>query len=239
MTQAGDADADLADQNLLRERSLDLYRNEPMVKGAFHTHRSNTIGAGLKLQSRIDNDALGISEDQAAEIEAEIERQWRIYSEDPYECDVEQTKTFGVIQDLALISEPLAAVVSSFLSVAIIDDGYSSVDPDADTETEPTAQGIDGDVDSSPGRQCGRCGDRNRGHADDRRACHECGGLGCVRDRLGRGGTQHRPRHSSVARGSLRMDSTQHQVEPKTSPARWASRLAPCPSPKDRRDRKR
>ena len=128
---------------------------------------------------------------------------------------------------------------SSFLSVAITDDGYSPVDPDADTETEATAQGIDGDVNSSPGRQRGRCDDRNRGHADDRRACHECGGLGCVLDRLGRGGTQHRPRHSSVARGSPRMDSTQHQVEPKTSPARWASRLAPCPSLKDRRDRKR
>ena len=117
MTQAGDADADLSDQNLLRERSLDLYRNQPMVKGAFLTHRSNTIGAGLKLQSRIDNDAPGISEDQTAE----IERQWRIYSEDPYDCDVEQTKTFGDIQDLALISELL--VGEAFVVLPQIDRG--------------------------------------------------------------------------------------------------------------------
>lgn len=62
----GDADTDLLfDLPLLRKRSRDLLRNNPLAVGAINTVCTNVVGTGLKLQARIDRDFLKITDEEA------------------------------------------------------------------------------------------------------------------------------------------------------------------------------
>ncbi|TAN60451.1 phage portal protein [bacterium] len=65
-TSWGDADSDtLFDLPILRDRSRDLIRNAPLATGAINTVCTNVVGTGLKLQSRIDRETLGMDEVEA------------------------------------------------------------------------------------------------------------------------------------------------------------------------------
>lgn len=100
-TQNADADADiLYDLPLLRERSRDLVRNAPIAAGAIGTSIANVVGTGLKLQSRIDAEFLGLSEEDADAWEDHTEREWRLWSESQ-ECDISRTLNFFGLQTLA------------------------------------------------------------------------------------------------------------------------------------------
>jgi len=77
-----DADSDiLTDLPTLRERSRDLIRNNPLANGAINTKVTNVVGTGIRLQSRIDRDALGMTDAQADIWEAGTEREWRLFWE--------------------------------------------------------------------------------------------------------------------------------------------------------------
>ena len=65
---------DLPSLKLLRSRSRDLHRNEPLVVGAVETNIDSVIGAGLRVQANIDHEFLGLSEEEAAIWESEAER---------------------------------------------------------------------------------------------------------------------------------------------------------------------
>ena len=108
IARGGDADAALREVAQLRRRSYDLHRNHPIVSGAVATHRSETIGTGLRLQSRVNAKALGLEPEQASEVEEQLERAFRAWAEDPRECDLEGTKTFYDMQDLNVVTELLA-----------------------------------------------------------------------------------------------------------------------------------
>ena len=100
-TQSADADADiLYDLPLLRERSRDLLRNAPVAVGAVGTSLANVVGTGLKLQSRIDAEYLGLSEDKADTWEDNTEREFRFWAESQ-ECDIARTLNFVGLQSLA------------------------------------------------------------------------------------------------------------------------------------------
>ncbi len=100
-TQSADADADiLYDLPLLRERSRDLLRNAPIAVGAIGTSLANVVGTGLKLQSRIDAEYLGLSEDKADVWEDNTEREFRLWAESQ-ECDIARTLNFVGLQALA------------------------------------------------------------------------------------------------------------------------------------------
>lgn len=72
-----------ADENLLpelsdlRERSRDLNRNDAHASGITGTMTTNVVGSGIRPQSRIDRDALGISESQANEFQKTAEKIWK------------------------------------------------------------------------------------------------------------------------------------------------------------------
>lgn len=88
-----DADSDiLSDLPNLRQRSRDLCRNNPLAGGAIKTKVTNVVGTGLRLQARIDRDALGLSDEQADSWELVAERNWRLFW-DSKECDVARTLT--------------------------------------------------------------------------------------------------------------------------------------------------
>lgn len=65
----------------LRGRSRDLYMNGPIGAAALKTARTNVIGSGLRLKSRIDAEVLGMSNEQADEWRGKVEKEFAIWAE--------------------------------------------------------------------------------------------------------------------------------------------------------------
>jgi len=103
-TSSGDADSDtLPELDVLRDRSRDLVRNNPLATGAINTKVTHVVGTGIVLQSRIIRGALNLTEDVADAWEKKTEYEWRLWSEST-NCDVENTLSFTQIQELAFRS---------------------------------------------------------------------------------------------------------------------------------------
>lgn len=92
-----------ANQDTLAARSRDLFYSNPLATGAIKTIRTNVVGHGLQLNSNIDHEYLGISQDAADLWEQNTEREFRMWA-DSVNCDISRTLTFGQLQGLALIS---------------------------------------------------------------------------------------------------------------------------------------
>lgn len=101
---AGDADSDLLyDLPLLRQRSRDLMRNNPLALGAMNTVCTNVVGTGLKLQSRIDRDFLKLSDEKADEFESTVEREFKLWANGTT-CDATRKLNFVGLQSLVFRS---------------------------------------------------------------------------------------------------------------------------------------
>lgn len=98
------ADEDtLFDLETLRARSRDMVRNAPLATGAVNTVVMNVVGTGLSLLPRPDWEALGMTEEQADEWTAQVEREFRVWAESA-ECDVTRTQNFYGLQSLVFRS---------------------------------------------------------------------------------------------------------------------------------------
>lgn len=101
---AGSADdhtrSDLA---TLRKYSGDAYRNMPVAAAALRTPVTNIVGPGLTMQSHLDHELLGLSEDAADDLQDTIEREWRLWAESK-DCDATRSQVFAEQQSLALLS---------------------------------------------------------------------------------------------------------------------------------------
>lgn len=103
-TTSNDADADLLpDLPLLRERSRDLARNNPLAAGAINTKVANAVGTGLWLKSSIDYKYLGITPEEAEEWENNTEREFRMWCESP-DCDISRILNFYDMQGVVFRS---------------------------------------------------------------------------------------------------------------------------------------
>jgi lambda family phage portal protein len=103
-TSSNDANSDiLPELPLMRSRSRDLVRNHPIASGAINTVTTNVVGSGLTLQSSIDAEFLRMSEEEAAEWQANTEREFKLWSESK-SCDITRTQNFAGLQDLAFRS---------------------------------------------------------------------------------------------------------------------------------------
>ena len=92
-------DAYLDDVDTLTERSRDLCRNNSLARGIIEKSKVSTIGEGLQPQSRIDAEYLGLSEEKTAELQKQIEREFRFFAE-TNECDAGRRHTFYGLQPL-------------------------------------------------------------------------------------------------------------------------------------------
>lgn len=100
----GDADTtDLKDLPTLRNRSRDLYRNAPIAHGVIDTSATNVIGAGLMHSCDIDEELLGMGEDEAEKWEANTQREFRLWSES-HDCDATRTSNFYELQNIAYLT---------------------------------------------------------------------------------------------------------------------------------------
>lgn len=103
-SKIGDADADLLDDlPTLRSRSRTLLRNTPIATGAIRTNQVHVIGSGLKLQSRINADVVGMSEDDADKWQQNTEIEFRSWAES-LDCDINRNKNFYDFQNLVFRS---------------------------------------------------------------------------------------------------------------------------------------
>jgi lambda family phage portal protein len=93
------------DKNLptLRSRSRQLFMNAPIATSAIKTNRTNVVGQGLKLKSRLDIDKLGLTQEQADMWEKNTEREFNLWAKSRW-CDATRLNNFYELQQIALIS---------------------------------------------------------------------------------------------------------------------------------------
>jgi lambda family phage portal protein len=99
-----DADTDLLPNlAILRERSRDLVRNNPLAAGAINTVCTNVIGTGLRLQIRVDREFLNLNDDEADQWAADTEREFALWA-DSKDCDIGRNLSFYDLQELVFRS---------------------------------------------------------------------------------------------------------------------------------------
>jgi lambda family phage portal protein len=158
---SGDAnDAASSDLPTLRERSRDLERNTPIACGAINTSVTHVIGSGLTLQSVIDYEYLGISEEEATVRQNAIEQRFRLWAESK-DCDVTRTQTFYGLQNLAFRSMLVSGDVFTLLPIvtrSVLGDALAVqiieadrvCNPNYGTDTAIRVSGIDLDEHGAP-----------------------------------------------------------------------------------------
>lgn len=95
-----------ANHKTLVERSRSLYMTAPIATAAVKTIKTNVVGSGLKLKSRIDYDVLGISEEQSQKLEDQIEREFALWA-NTKQCDALGVNDFYEMQGLFLMGAVL------------------------------------------------------------------------------------------------------------------------------------
>ena len=94
----GSADQDLLPElSDIRERSRDLNRNDAHASGITSTMTVNVIGTGIRPQSRVDKEELGIDDKVTEEFQRKAERVWKRWI--PY-ADAGERMDFYEIQQL-------------------------------------------------------------------------------------------------------------------------------------------
>lgn len=100
----------LPDLNLLRARSRDLVRNDPLAQSAIATKVAHVIGSGHVVRPEIDADRLGISPEEAViweELALDIWDDWA----KSRDCDITRSLTFAELEDLVYRSRLLSGDV--------------------------------------------------------------------------------------------------------------------------------
>lgn len=101
---SGRSDTSRAERERMAARSTDAYRNHLVARAVVTRMRTNIVGTGLQMHPAVNAAALGISEEQADELNAVISREWSSYYDNPTEVDIEATNDGAGLQGLALVT---------------------------------------------------------------------------------------------------------------------------------------
>ncbi len=103
--RSGSASEDIdANNQTMRQRARMLYMASPVATSAIKTNRTNVIGVGLQLKSRIDRDALGMSQEAAEKWQTKAESEFALWARSKRACDATGVNDFYAMQQLALAS---------------------------------------------------------------------------------------------------------------------------------------
>jgi len=105
---------DLPYLQTLRERSRDRYRNDGLITGAINTKVVSVVGTGLTVQSQVDFEYLGISEEEAIRWEQDAEREFNFVAKSK-NCDASRTQDFYDMQTTVLLSMFISGDVFALL----------------------------------------------------------------------------------------------------------------------------
>jgi lambda family phage portal protein len=76
----GSADEDIIpDLPELRERSRDLNRNDAHASGITNTMTTNVVGTGIRPQSRVDREVIGLSQSKIDKFQKKAETAWKLW----------------------------------------------------------------------------------------------------------------------------------------------------------------
>lgn len=100
----GDANDDtLPDLPVLRSRSRDTVRNNPIAGGALQTLVTNVVGTGLTMRANINGAALGLTGAEAGIWQDDVNARFEAWAESP-DCDAARGMNFYSLQALAFRS---------------------------------------------------------------------------------------------------------------------------------------
>ena len=127
----------------LRQRARMLYMAAPVATSAIKTNRTNVIGCGLQLKSRINRVKLGLTPEQAKEWQRKAEEEFELWAANKRNCDAIGVNNFYTAQQLALAS----CLVSGDLIVLLKHEEPTTLNPyglrfhmiEADRVSTPTA----------------------------------------------------------------------------------------------------
>lgn len=111
--QSVNVDANSPDYDTLDKKegavalSRDLWMNNSLAQAALKRVKSNTVGTGLKLQSRIQHDVLGLTVEQAREWQRDVERRFNSWAASK-DVDITRQQNFFELQDLVYFSTLLS-----------------------------------------------------------------------------------------------------------------------------------
>lgn len=112
---ASDAKSDIHENaGVLRARSRDLYMGGALAAGSLKAMRTNVVGTGLRLKPTPDGQLLGLSQEEASELNRQIKREWELWAETK-ECDALGLHNFYGLQQLAFLSELMSGDVFGLL----------------------------------------------------------------------------------------------------------------------------
>lgn len=102
---SGSAQEDIDFSNLtMRQRARMLYMAAPLATSAIKTNRTNVIGSGLILSSKIDREFLKMTPEQAEAWQRNTEKEFSIWANNRQACDATGINDFYELQQLALMS---------------------------------------------------------------------------------------------------------------------------------------
>ena len=135
-----------AHNGTLRQRARMLYMAAPIATSAIKTNRTNVIGVGLKLQSRIDRVTLGMDQAAADEWQAKTEREFSMWASRKAACDATGVNNFYSMQQLALaswlVSGDVFAVVKQYDPTDLMPYSLRIHLVEADRVATPTDSGV-------------------------------------------------------------------------------------------------
>lgn len=97
-------DAPVSEMHTLISRSRDAYRNHMLARAAVNRAATNIVGMGMTVRPNVDGWALGLDDTQTDDLNDRLARGFRLWAQDPTECDAEAELDFYMLQRLALIS---------------------------------------------------------------------------------------------------------------------------------------
>ena len=99
--RGGSAKEDIEDNiDTLRQRSRDAYMGIPTASAALKTFCTNVVAGGLIPSPQIDGEVLGLTREQAEELQRKIMREFALWA-DTTECDADGLGNFYKLQQLA------------------------------------------------------------------------------------------------------------------------------------------
>lgn len=100
------ADEDIGDNlEVLMARSRQLYMGSNVATGAIKKIRTNVVGRGIKLKSKINNEILKLPDIEVKRIQTEIQTLWNLWASSADECDVTGQCNFYQLQSLAILTQ--------------------------------------------------------------------------------------------------------------------------------------
>lgn len=87
------------DYYLLRKRSVQLFKENPYARGIMRRLLRNEINSGLILEANAMPDVIGLTEDEATAWDQESETDWKLWGDDPLQCDFKKQNTIGKLAE--------------------------------------------------------------------------------------------------------------------------------------------